>query len=495
MRYPVAYRRGDGERPEAAGSQRRRKKRKAFVGPLPVIAPLAPAVAVPAAAATVPAWVPLALLAGIGAGGLVLWHLLEEDPLPDTSIGPEGWNNSDWTWIQCNLTCGGGSHHYRGATSAGVCPENSVEGDCTTTGHVIGDNFPDPDGALDDFPGATWIRVDQPHTTLEDRYVTLGNLRLDGSAGDVWEQALLPPVLVPGYGTPIRVRTDSPMEMPIMKPIGVPIPKRWDEAVAQPGTQPSLDPKRGTRPGTRPGAPRRVSIPPFPFPVVVLPPRFDTPDGPVIPQPDTVVVTTPAPGSGGDAPPVVTTRPGNPQARPPRKNEHEKKTTKKTVQVAGWTTLNVFGEGLDFLDVLHDAIDPSVRPHKKGWRRNKDGTWDRLDWNDKLRDIYDHWREIDVADALAGFVNNQLEDYFYGQLGRAGGKASRDLHVPFGLNTALRKGQNAIADAGGDAIPLPEITFDHETGQFSLALPDGTVVPLGSKGKDFGEVGRYTGYG
>ena len=138
-----------------------------------------------------------------------------------------------------------------------------------------------------------------------------------------------------------------------------------------------------------------------------------------------------------------------------------------------WLALNMFTEGLDFLQSLWEAI-PKAKRHPP-WLRKPDGSWDRIDWNDKLRDLYEHWEEIDPASAVANFINNEIEDRFYGQLGRATGKTSQKIGHLTGLNHAIREHQKRTDPTHDvDFLPqiteLPEVYYDPYTDKFWLRM-------------------------
>lgn len=140
-----------------------------------------------------------------------------------------------------------------------------------------------------------------------------------------------------------------------------------------------------------------------------------------------------------------------------------------TVKSAGavWVALNVFTEGLDFIEVLWNSIPEELRTPR--WSKNADGSWNKLDMNDKLADLYEHWDEINLAELLEHFVNNQVEDFVYGQIGKAGGRATAGTGVTFGLNTAMRRASNEVGRATGPtANPIPVLVHDAATGAWSV---------------------------
>ena len=148
---------------------------------------------------------------------------------------------------------------------------------------------------------------------------------------------------------------------------------------------------------------------------------------------------------------------------PPSKRDKERKIHVKSVVPAGvHLGLNVVTEGLDFIGVLYDSIP-------KECRRKAGITTFRPSVAEKMRAIYHCFDSIPLAEAMANYLNNQFEDYVYGQLGRLTGRATGRFNVTTGLNRALREAQGGVSDLAGGGIELPEITYDEATGTFGLA--------------------------
>lgn len=476
-RYPT-QRGGLGKSSRGAPGQPRRlsDRVQAFVGPIPALPVIAPAVATPAAAvpaASNPLTAPLLIGFGIGVGiGLtVLWLLSEEDPdaVPDYTF-PPGWNH----WCSSPPVYGG-PIGWVGTGSVALTAKGTDPFGCG--GDATDKDWPQY-FTID--PAAPYPQVAKIEkgprfgTGTPESWVLHG---LDGWSWPVSNGPITPEDhpslvtttrLVPGYGTPARYPGEHPELAPIMQP-AFPTPQKWADAVADPGTQPAEEtsvPDEVVTP-----RPSVVTIPALPFPIVTVPGAV-TPPG-VVPRPDVVVQPTPVvvePSPDPDGPPIITYPPGGGWGggnNPPGRNTKERKVNVQSVAGRAWFAINLFTEGLDFLDVLWNAIDPDVRTPR--WSRNPDGSWNRLDWNDKLADLYNHWDEIDIAAALAGFVNNQFEDMVYGLLGRQGVSATQQFGILYGLNTAIREAQSSAGSvATGAPGPLPELTYDRETGEFGL---------------------------
>ena len=135
----------------------------------------------------------------------------------------------------------------------------------------------------------------------------------------------------------------------------------------------------------------------------------------------------------------------------------------KSVVPAGvHLALNFATESLDFIGVLYKSIP-------KECRRKAGVTSFRPSVAEKMRAIYHCFDSIPLGEAMANFLNNQFEDYVFGQLGRQTGRATGRLNVTTGLNRFLREGQGNISDLAGGGVELPTITYDEATGEFGLS--------------------------
>lgn len=259
---------------------------------------------------------------------------------------------------------------------------------------------------------------------------------------------------------PISVPFLNPAGMPLSPVVGTPRPKPWPEAVARPGEQPSADPEgdpaQQPRPGQAPKSRPIWNVPPMPFPITIVPgvgsPTAPTPR----PSPQTQELIVPAPGAASA--PRVNTRNNQAQARnrSPRKREKEKKIHVRTVAGGAWALINVFIEGLDFLDVIWKAL-----PDEKRSKGN-------ITPYDKAKDVYDHIDEIDIAKAVENYLNNQIEDMIYGTIGKQVAKAQGVIGSPTGLSRVLSKSRQQFMEEMEAELELPEIHWDEVTGEIYL---------------------------
>lgn len=271
-----------------------------------------------------------------------------------------------------------------------------------------------------------------------------------------------------------------PTELPILKPY--PLPNRFPVRYPRPrpGEQPAKQPKPDGRPRPRPrNRPEpAVRFPLLPFPFVVLPPGFN----PSVP--DIVITTKPGnknPPGNTPKPPVRTNgRSSGGRNRPPRKREKERKTNVRTVAGAGWGLINVVTEGVDFLNVLYDALpddSPCKAKAKKASKINVATPYA------KAKAVYDCFDQIDVGNALEGYVNNQVEDFVFGMMGQQVSKATGNFGLSTGLNRALKQQQEmATGDGQGIADLIPQLDIDDETGEVSVSIPALGTVSLGKFG-------------
>ena len=111
--------------------------------------------------------------------------------------------------------------------------------------------------------------------------------------------------------------------------------------------------------------------------------------------------------------------------------------------------VNFATEGLDFVDALYKTMRDNFGGKSCAPR----------DYQCKLRYMYKHWTDpgFDIAEFMANWLNNELEDLFYGRIGRATGAATRDLDVTTGIGGAVRRsGKNA----GEQEDPVPELYIE-----------------------------------
>lgn len=106
---------------------------------------------------------------------------------------------------------------------------------------------------------------------------------------------------------------------------------------------------------------------------------------------------------------------GKKQTRLPSRPGIRTKERKIIVAINGVvaTIVNTITEGDDLIDALWKALPKRFR--SKG----------KVTAQQKLADIYKHYGEVDLVDAVYNIIANQIEDAAYGKLGKLGAKAAR----------------------------------------------------------------------
>lgn len=477
--YPVAYRKGS----EPWRSERRHSTRKApkeaFVAPIivaPALVPAAPLVEAAPVVGVVPQIARLVPVVGYVALLTVVGKRLLTFPGP---IG--GWGHPSFDWCACptgpsptRYAISHASHRYPGignppCSNPEVAPYN---GRCGGPGYAF--TIPGASVTPETYEWNTEIGawgLQSGFWKPSGTYIWNGRT-VEGD--DVWAEPRpgeAPGIDVPGFGTVLQpAHNDYPWDLPIHWPTVVPTPTSWPDAVAQPGTQPS------SRPAEPVTAPVEVPLLPYPAYTVTLPDGatgvvpdqvITVPTRPVRPKPDA------QPKPGEDGPPPPTGYPpsggwGGGQLGRPDKNTKERKLNVRTAAGKGWLVVNAATEVLDLTNALWDAL-----PKKCKKRRKARGFYSQ---EDKFRDLWDCWDHLDLAKAFENIVNEQIEDMFYGQVGRQVGNATGRFGISTGLNRAIREAQRAWAEQTEDglAIPLPQVDIA-DNGQFHVTV-GGTVA-------------------
>ena len=236
---------------------------------------------------------------------------------------------------------------------------------------------------------------------------------------------------------------------------GTPLKERWDDAVAEPGTQPS-DP---TKPEQNIVVPQLTD---FPFQLMPYPLGRGRP---TVTVPD-VHVPLPGPGSGPAMPPVVVAPPGFAPDYP--KKDKSKKVNVRNIGLASgvWLAGNFVTESIDFLSAMHKALPKKLQcKGKRGGRPNPVCM---------ARAVTKHWDKLDAAKAVEGYLNNQIEDFAYGSIGRLQTKATQRLNINTGLSHALSYNQRGLMMQADQDLPIPEFNWTDD-GQ-GLTVSFGSVT-------------------
>lgn len=125
-----------------------------------------------------------------------------------------------------------------------------------------------------------------------------------------------------------------------------------------------------------------------------------------------------------------------PNPRPPDRFTRERK-IRVAATGAVRVALDAIGETGDFVEALWDALDDKHKRHKTV-RRPWPYRSEKPKVQDMLSDLWRAWPELDRAyfyRAVDNLVLNQIEDYAYGKLGQASGKAAAQIGRPVGFQT------------------------------------------------------------
>lgn len=231
-----------------------------------------------------------------------------------------------------------------------------------------------------------------------------------GGSPLIWPEVFVP---VPEVPAQPDWRYD-PMGRPIDQPLGVPRPVPYRNI-------PRLNP--------RPDWPESRSSGPSPaeerWPFRTGPGRHPTPRDLGFAEPRTIPSSVPGVS--------VRVRPNPrplspPPAKPPGKDTKEKKTI---MNVASGSfvgrVINAVTETKDVVDAIYDALPYSIR---KKYRNN-------IPAQEKAKIIYANLGKVDMQKAIENLAWNQVEDFAYGKLGKAVGKANRRIGRPVGVQTGI----------------------------------------------------------
>ena len=264
-----------------------------------------------------------------------------------------------------------------------------------------------------------------------------------------------------------------PSEMPELFPphqaMHYPLPQKWADA----------KPAEDDYPGT--GEALRYDTPLAPFPVVAVEigsQPFNPPD---------IVIDVPVPAPSFSKPDRkgrsgrVRTRMRKNSAK--RQRPGKRKEVKPNVARVGgkwWIAINAATEVQDFLEAANKALPKDCQAKPKGgdYKKRKGKSPAGIGKprpQDILAALWNCWDEFDADKFVEEYINNQIEDFAFGNIGQFGAKATRGLGITTGLQSAMKKAQPKGEDLGAseDAteLPLPTVKFDEESGMWFLSIP------------------------
>ena len=205
-------------------------------------------------------------------------------------------------------------------------------------------------------------------------------------------------------------------------------PRRWPRVrPRRRRVDPRTDPRVQPRPRPRPRPDVRRD--PLRLP---LSPRTDRPGRPIVPSERHVF--TPGVRSPQPVPNAGYRR------EPPPRGVSEKKRVPGWTRIV-WRLIGKFTEGVDFVNSLYKALPKHCRNAKT--------------FNERLRAVWRCFDQIDWSKALEEWFWNELQDLYYGRIGRLSARASKR----WGELTGRPVGFGA-----GDADSPPRPDWDFDTG-------------------------------
>ena len=189
-------------------------------------------------------------------------------------------------------------------------------------------------------------------------------------------------------------------------------------------------------------------------------------------------------------PPVVTVVPGqaprwrrNDAARKrPDRRTRERKLNVRNVGGKFWMMLNVATEMNDFIEAMGEGLPKECKPKPIGGDPNKRGKIGKVPPHLILQAIWKCWDHWDANKAFAAFVTNQIEDMFYGTIGKAKGRGLNRIGVSTDVGGAVKGGLKHLGKAGEDGpqkledLPLPVVKY--EDGKYVVEIPIVGTVDL-----------------
>jgi len=208
----------------------------------------------------------------------------------------------------------------------------------------------------------------------------------------------------------------------------------WWRASGSP-SKPAKTINRGPRaipvdPLSVPGNPLTPQIDPVPMPDPFAPVPVPRPR----PSPRVKPVNPPVarprnhPGQPSYAPTVQVEPSALPGARPvPVKNPSSPRTKERKLILAiskrtfVGVVLNVVGETADFIECFYDALPKNIRREFE----RKYGIYGKVSASQKLFGLWQHFARLDWNAVIHNLVMNELEDRFFGKIGKLGAIANR----------------------------------------------------------------------
>lgn len=368
----------------------------------------------------------------LAAGPDALWiaaQAYEQALMPFT--GPAAWTG---IWTLCATPCPTATlEAWRGASCG-------FGGGCNSQSGGFGNSL-----STDVTGATTQVAVGQNVTVFGQPRMRFGQIYSRSGSGTV---------PAPDPANPFEVVT---VPQPLLDPVEVPetlpllLPQAWPPVpVEMPVTAPLPEPWQ--QPDSPTEVPVRTPITwpvGMPVPVVQVGPPADT-----LAPPEFVwdVSTAPSPDAKAEpVPPTRTPRPyprGGPNPGRPKKGTKHRKLNVRSAAGAVWVGINAVTELWDFVGAMYGALPEDLQKPRATPGEQADA-------------VYAHFDQIDWAEAVENFLNNAIEDAFYGGVVGKGGKAANQAA---GAATGGGRAMTGHWRETDSAPELPEVEIDPNFG-------------------------------
>lgn len=146
------------------------------------------------------------------------------------------------------------------------------------------------------------------------------------------------------------------------------------------------------------------------------------------------------------APTTHTLAPPTGAGKPSRERTKEAKVKISPAFAVVLKAVGMGTEAIDIVNAIYEALPREYRPKFRG----TDQELRSATLLQKMQALYDHADKIVLDDALRNLLTEQVEDAFYGKIGKVGGEISKRLGINYGA------GMNSIASR------LRKLTYDSE---------------------------------
>lgn len=252
-----------------------------------------------------------------------------------------------------------------------------------------------------------------------------------------WVPNVFPPLTRPGA---------MPGAFPVGKPLNLPRPDPWSPE------SPDVGPRPGTPQYPAPAPSPTPSSPWEPVPAEnPLPEGWEPAPVPHAPPRQIQSEVGAAPQNFPNAPPRTTS--------PPKGTKESKGKMSRAASWA-WHAIGGLTEGVDFVNNLYESLPRDLkRKYYKKYGRQPNPI-------ERLQIIYLHINDVNIGDAVKGYIKQQIDDMISAAGSDKIAKANRIHNRPIGYEAGPALG-------GGFDLPGPEFLWQYNpsTGSYSLRAP------------------------